>query len=179
MFEDEKRIYDPGRGHDQSFLWFAFIIFIIFAIFIFAFLRGNRREDGGLTEALAVPLAMKAANGGDDYKMWDHARDDLIQLGDIKKEIVVTAMTQTNQADNRFHEIMRQQCQDTASIKAEMNNKFFELAKEQWMIENKRLSEALLLKEIKEPKAMYAMSSPYPIYTPPVCGTGYGAPAYA
>jgi len=185
FYEDDNRMY-TGRtdGHSGGYLWFAFLIFIIFAIFAFVFLRDNKKHDG--VEAIAGIAAIKAADGfggggnkhGMDTYMWDHARDDLKEFGEIKKEIVVQTLGQSREMDSKFHEVLRKQCEDTASIKAEMNQKFFELAKENWKIENDRLKEQLLLKEIHCPKPMYAYSPPASVQTPPL-QSYYGNPCYA
>lgn len=68
-----------GGGHDYgggAWWGFAFIVFIIFAIIIaFAWLRGERKEDGGWEKLLPFLGLLKGTHGGDG----DHRHTELIK----------------------------------------------------------------------------------------------------
>jgi len=92
-------VKESDGGHDRHaygfmYMW-AFLIFIVFVIIAFAFFR--KRDDGIGVNAIAPLVAAKAMSGAgecgpcyrgyDDYKMWDHSRDDLKEQGYIKMEM--------------------------------------------------------------------------------------------
>lgn len=177
---------------DGYWLWFAFIVFIIFAIFAFVFMKNDKKHDGcNIAETLTPLIAAKAMNGcgcgcndgchsnhnAFPQYIWDNTRDNLKEFGKIEKEIVVQTLGQSREFDSKFHEVLRKQSEDTASIKSEMNARFFELAKENWMAENMRLRDELMKKEINHCRPAFAYSPPAPIPGCSPCGAGY--PAYS
>lgn len=101
-----------GAGHDYSSgAWwgFAFIVFIIFAIIIaFAWLKGDRRDEGGWEKLLPFLGLLKNQGGDHDH---DHKHTEL-----IKDQAKDTGAIIHNQ-DIRSYELKASMDQNTSDIK--------------------------------------------------------------